>query len=91
MSKESIYDERINPLMAQIIEICKEHKIAMLADFMLDDDLKCTSALLADDFEPSESQIKAYDLLKPKRTFALAETTQTMPDGTTHISIRRIS
>jgi hypothetical protein len=45
--KEKIYDEQINPLMASIIEICREHKIAMFATFQVpnegDPDLVCTS------------------------------------------------
>ena len=47
MNKEQIYDTQINPLMAQIIEICKTNGIAMLATFALptpgDADLLCTS------------------------------------------------
>ncbi|SEE66683.1 hypothetical protein [Pseudomonas migulae] len=31
MTKEVIYDEQINPLMAQIIKIGKEHSIAMIS------------------------------------------------------------
>lgn len=31
--KEDIYDTKIAPLMTQIIEVCKEHKIPMLATF----------------------------------------------------------
>jgi len=38
VSKEAVYDEQINPLMAQIIAICKEHDIPLVADFQLDDD-----------------------------------------------------
>lgn len=53
MNKEQVYDEQINPLMAQIIAIAKEHKIDFLASFALpteaDADLRCTSALLASD------------------------------------------
>jgi hypothetical protein len=55
MSKEEIYDERISPLMAQIIAICKEHKINMAAQFALDaktddpeDVLFCTTSLPSD-------------------------------------------
>ena len=65
--KEQIYDERIAPLMTQIIATCKEYKIAFLADFLLDDDLHCTSADLRDDHEPAENQLKAFELLKPMR------------------------
>jgi len=33
--KEQIYDEKISPLMTQIIQICKENDIKMVADFYL--------------------------------------------------------
>lgn len=36
MDKEEAYDSKINPLMARIIAICKEHKIPMVASFGLD-------------------------------------------------------
>lgn len=53
MNKEQIYDERIAPLMAQILDICKAHKIAMVASFAIPiaeySGLRCTSALLEDD------------------------------------------
>ena len=49
MSKESIHDEFISPLMAQIINICKEHGIAMIASFYIpspgDEDLACTTMI----------------------------------------------
>lgn len=31
--KEHVYDSQISPLMTQIIEICKEHSIPMIASF----------------------------------------------------------
>ena len=34
--KEKIYDEQISPLLKQVIEICKEHKIPMIANFGFD-------------------------------------------------------
>ena len=34
--KEKIYDEQISSLMKQIIDICKEHKISLFADFGFD-------------------------------------------------------
>ena len=58
-TKEKIYDSEINPLMATIIAVCKQHKIPLIADFGLGDDLHCTTALLADEFEPSEGQLAA--------------------------------
>jgi len=49
MNKEEAYDALIHPLMAQIIGICKERGIAMLATFAIptdaDDGLCCTSCL----------------------------------------------
>jgi hypothetical protein len=35
MNKEQIYDERIDPLMAQILAIAQEGGIAMLASFAI--------------------------------------------------------
>lgn len=35
---ESVYDEQIQPLMAEIIEICKQHEIPMLATFQLNNE-----------------------------------------------------
>src|SRR4051812_9804430 len=32
-AREAVYDERISPLMAQIIVICKKNKIPMVASF----------------------------------------------------------
>jgi hypothetical protein len=49
MNKEQTYDERIAPLMTQIIAVCQEHGIAMLASFCIptpeDADLQCTTHL----------------------------------------------
>lgn len=75
--KEDVYDNQISPLMTQIIAICKEHKIAMLADFALDEDedsedgpLKCTTTLLTDDHDPTDEQIEAMRiLLRPAPSF----------------------
>lgn len=91
MSKEQIYDDEIFPLMGRIIKLCQEHKIAMIADFGLDDDLHCTSATLEPDSEPSLSQLNAWELLKPKRSFAMAITEETKPSGDKKITMRRIS
>lgn len=40
---EKVYDEKINPLMAQIIAICKEHNMPFVASFQYSDDGLCTS------------------------------------------------
>ena len=90
--KEKVYDDQINPLMAQIIKICKKHKIAFIADFQLDDDLRCTSSDLRDSHQPNQKQLEAFDILKPSAPhFAFAETIETKPDGSQHITLRRIS
>lgn len=31
---EAVYDEQISPLMAQIIAVCKEHRMPMVASFL---------------------------------------------------------
>ena len=55
--KERIYDEKISPLMTQIITLCKEHKINMAATFSLGMDpeegetLFCSSILPADKYD----------------------------------------
>jgi hypothetical protein len=67
-TKEQVYDDEINPLMAKIIEICKREKIAMVASFRTpnaeDPDLMCTSALLADDFEPTQDMHAAFQIIR---------------------------
>lgn len=50
LNKEQIYDEHISPLMTQIINICMEHSIGMVATFHIstpeDEGLRCTSAVI---------------------------------------------
>lgn len=68
MSKEQVYDQQVAPLMEQIIRICQENKIAMLASFSLesedDEGLRCTTALLTDRYEPPDDFKAALGLLK---------------------------
>ena len=52
-SKEHIYDTQINPLMAQVIEICQQNGIPFVTSFQLttheedpDGAMFCTSCLL---------------------------------------------
>ena len=35
MTREEVYDQQINPLMSQIIEICKQNRIPIAATFEL--------------------------------------------------------
>lgn len=37
--KEKVYDEQISPLMTQIIQVCRDHKIQMLASFHLREEI----------------------------------------------------
>ena len=54
MTREAIYDEQINPLMAEIISICVAHDIPLVASFQINDDrgasdedpLMCSTILL---------------------------------------------
>lgn len=73
MTKEEVYDSQINPLMDQIIDICKKHAIAHVATFALDDDLLCTSFDIPED-APHEFQEIAR-VLFPEQRGALMVTT----------------
>ena len=60
--KDSVYDNKISPLMKQIIDICKEEGIPMLAQFYIQsadvhpdgEELYCTTTLPAEDNTPEE-------------------------------------
>jgi hypothetical protein len=81
MTKESTYDTEIAPLMARIIATCKAHKIALIADFKLDDDLHCTTALLGEDHEPSPQQLQASRMLSPRNGRVTMITTRDKDDN----------
>lgn len=67
MNKEQVYDSKIEPLMRQILDICKENKIAMVASFSIpndgDDDLVCTSCLTEDEYDPPDTFVNVVKLL----------------------------
>ncbi|AFQ50415.1 hypothetical protein [Burkholderia cepacia] len=69
-NKEQIYDEQISPLMTQIIAICQQHKIPMLASFSIpteaDPDLACSTSLIGNGFEAPESYTRALRELRPE-------------------------
>lgn len=48
-NKEEVYDTQINPLVAQIIEICEKNGISFISSFCIptevDPDLVCTTIL----------------------------------------------
>jgi hypothetical protein len=70
MTKEEFYDEKISPLMAQIIAMCKEGEIPMVADFALDwsedeqSHLKCTTVILGDELDPPDEMLAAARVLR---------------------------
>lgn len=64
-TKEEIYDSMISPLIAQVIAICKEHKIANVCAFTLDKEegLCCITAMTTEAFEPEDRLTAAVDAL----------------------------
>jgi hypothetical protein len=65
-NKEIIYDEKIAPLMAQIIEICKQNEIPMFADFQYSDSDFCTTCIYPD-IEGRNVTIMLYNILSKCR------------------------
>ncbi|WP_175806908.1 hypothetical protein [Burkholderia cenocepacia] len=69
-TKEQIYDEQISPLMTQVIAICKEHKIPIVASFFTpsdnDPELAVTTALLGNGFDAPENFSNALRELRPE-------------------------
>jgi hypothetical protein len=47
---EKVYDEQISPLMKQIIDICKENKMPMFAEFQYGDTDFCKTRLCGEDW-----------------------------------------
>ncbi|MBZ5795945.1 hypothetical protein K8353_38090 [Burkholderia contaminans] len=70
ITKEQIYDEQISPLMTQIIAICKEHGIPIVASFFTpgndDPELAVTTALLGNGFEAPKNFGNALRELRPE-------------------------
>lgn len=93
-TKESVYDEQINPLMTKIIAICNEHEIPLVCTFQYGEEegvgaLFCTTVLT--NYEKTH-----VDMLKlarghgPKSPFLIAETIATDKDGKKHVTIKRV-
>lgn len=72
-NREAVYDEKISPLMTQIIAICKEHDIPMVASFQYNDDRpdgepqRCTTIILNQETAPCEVLEAAARVLRPVR------------------------
>lgn len=46
MTKEEVYDAEVAPHITEVLKICKRRGIAVFMNFELDDDLRCTSAIV---------------------------------------------
>lgn len=64
--RELIYDEKLNPLMSEIIAICKAEHIPFLAAFQIDeDDFFCTTIIARKEEEPYNRRLlRAHDVLQ---------------------------
>ena len=67
---EVVYDEQINPLMAKIIAICKEHNMPMLASFQYaakevgksdEEFFFCTTSLFQGDKRPIAKELRVAE------------------------------
>lgn len=84
---EWVYDEKIAPLMAQIIEVCKEHKLPMFATFQYRSDIEgvddgedrfCTTNRLFDAERPvNEGVLQLLPTLMRRRRSMVAMTITT--------------
>ncbi|QXG32901.1 hypothetical protein [Pseudomonas viridiflava] len=92
MNKEQVYDEQISPLMQQIIEVCKEKGIAMIASFDIAHDgagpdgedcsgLLCSSLLPDGDGKPNQSFTQAHAYISGSRRSAAMMLTTEHGDG----------
>lgn len=79
MNKENIYDNEISPLMAQVIELCKKHGIAMIANFACpndeDLDLQALSVVPDENGEQPKNHKEALLCIRPPRRSHLMLTT----------------
>lgn len=79
--KEALYDKHVSPLMAEVISLCKEHKINMIADFSLgydegnEQNLYCTTCLPVDpDDEEGKDRIERARAEMMRKPFLAAFT-----------------
>lgn len=92
MNKEQVYDTSISPLMLQIIEICKDKGIAMMASFDIAhhgegpngedcSGLVCSTLLPDGDGEPNQVFMQANTLIRRAGRPAPMMITTTQADG----------
>ena len=93
MSKEHVYDMQIEPLMTQIIAICKMHGVAMLASFAIhgeggagsENSLYCTTHLPAELGIYDPVLVRGLEAVKPRRLSGMM-IKMVEPDGKTTIT-----
>lgn len=73
---EQVYDEKIYPLMKQIIEICKENNLPFFASFQYQEDGFCTTSILPEGC--SKALVKAHNAMKPEEPQVFAYTITTI-------------
>lgn len=92
--KEAVYDEQISPLMTQVIAICKANNIPMVAQFQYANDKEngpalCTTTLPIDGITCDKLR-RIASSMQPERPFCIAETIETLPNGSKRITSRLV-
>jgi hypothetical protein len=83
---EQVYDEKINPLMAQIITICKDNDLPFVASFQMNSDGDfCSSALLPENRPVDPMLERLFGVLRPPRASMMMLTTKDK-DGNTEMT-----
>ncbi|CAH0179589.1 hypothetical protein SRABI123_01403 [Pseudomonas sp. Bi123] len=79
MTKENVYDDQISPLVHQIVNICKEHNIALLLSTQLQDEddetLYCTTILPGTADVSDEKFVQALNIIRPPSRSVMHMTT----------------
>jgi hypothetical protein len=88
---ELVYDEQISPLMTQIIAICKEHRMPMLASFQYQRDEDngeafCTTSLPFEERGTAETLTRAMSAMAPKRP-RMSTVTVIKADGSKEVTM----
>lgn len=66
MTREEAYDMLVQPLMTQIINLCYQHEIPLLASFDLGDQ-SCTTAVWQNAWNPNPRLELACDIIYPEK------------------------
>ena len=94
-TKEDVYDNEISPLMSQIIAICKEHDIPLVAQFQYcntpDEGPGYVTTAIVKEPRASNAIIGLGMRAQPPRPMTLAITEVTQPDGAKQVTFRRVT